>query len=472
MSEASFTDEQLRAMLGGSLSNDLGIGAATTAGTGFLDSLLGGVGNFLGGTGGQLLGTGLGIDALNEMRGLGKEAQTEALRIGGRAQADTAFKPFSISTGFGGVAAGPQGGYTTTLSPQQQALQSQLAGITGGLTGSYGAGPDVSGLGSSAFGQAGMQLANAGVQDPRVAAQRQLLGSEFANRYTDRADTSGITNLANTALQSAPGLFQSATGSTADRQSSIYDQIRATQTPEEQRNQIALNERLASQGRTGLRTAQFGGSPEQFAMEKARAEAMNQASLSALQQAGTEQQRDFSNAQALAQLGITGTQGAQALGINDLNSLIALQSSDLGAAQGQQGLNRENLAQATGLFGLGSQAAGLPAALQQGQLGNIGASMGLQYQPENQLLASLTPAISLADIAGVGRREGAGLFAEAGMSGLAERLGSEKTRTEGLAGLYNSLINAQGNTASAATGAAGGTSSNLLGSLFSFLGGR
>ena len=465
MSEASFTDEQLREMLGSSLSNDLGIGTATTAGTGFLDSLLGGVGNFLGGTGGQLLGSGLSIDALNDIARRGKDFQSEALALGERAQADTAFKPFSISTGFGGVAAGPQGGYTTSLSPQQQALQSQLSGITTGLTNTYGAGPDVSGLGANAFGQAGMQLANAGAQDPRVAAQRQLLGSEFANRYTDRADTSGITNLANTALQSAPGLFQSATGSTADRQSSIYDQIRATQTPEEQRNQIALNERLASQGRTGLRTAQFGGSPEQFAMEKARAEAMNQASLSALQQAGTEQQRDFSNAQALAQLGITGTQGAQALGINDLNSLIALQSSDLGAAQGQQGLNRENLAQATGLFGLGSQAAGLPAAFQQAQLGNLQASMGLQYMPENQLLASLTPALSLADLASVGQRQGAGYLAEAGATGLEANLAAQKTKAEGLAGLYSSLLGAQGNVASSGAGAAGNTTSGLLSSI-------
>ena len=426
------------------------------AGTDLLGGLLGGVGDFLGGPGGSLLGTGLGIDALNDLRAIGKTAQTEGAAIGAQAQTDTAFKPFSISTGFGGVAAGPQGGYTTTLSPQQQALQSQLAGITGGLTGGYGAGPDVSGLGSSAFGQAGMQLANAGVQDPRVAAQRQLLGSEFANRYTDRADTSGITNLANTALQSAPGLFQSATGSTADRQSSIYDQIRATQTPEEQRNQLALNERLASQGRTGLRTAQFGGSPEQFAMEKARAEAMNQASLLALQQAGTEQQRDFSNAQALAELGLTGAQGAQALGINDLNSLIALQSSDLGAAQGQQELNRENLAQATGLFGLGSQAAGLPAAFQQAQLGNIASSMDLQYAPENQLLASLTPALSLADLASVGQRQGAGYLANASMAGLSENLQAQRNRAEGLAGLYGQLLGAQGQAASSATGSVPG----------------
>lgn len=341
--------------------------AEATTGTDFLSGLLGGVNNFLGGTGGQLLGTGLGINALNELRGLGSEAQSEALRIGQQAQQDTAFKPFSISTGFGGVQAGPQGGFTTTLSPEQQALQGQLAGITGGLTGGFGAGaPDVSGIQSQALG---------GVQ----------------------------------------GLLQQAQGGIAGREQDIYDRIRATQMPEEQRQQLALDERLAAQGRTGLRTAQFGGSPEQLAMEKARAEAMNRASLASINQAQAQRQSD--------------------------------------------------LAAATGMFGLGSQASFLPSGLQQGQLGNIQTALGLQYTPEQQLLSSLTPAISLADIAGTGQRQGAGLFAEAGAAGLEANLGAQQNRAEGLAGLYNALINSQGQAASAGIGAAGTTQNTTLAGL-------
>ena len=337
------------------------------AGTDLLGGLLTGVGGFLGGPAGSLLGTGLGIDALNEMRGLGKEAQTEALRIGERAQADTAFKPFSISTGFGGVSTDPTGGFSTTLSPEQEALRGRLAGITGGLTGGFGMGaPDVSGIQGTALG--------------------------------------GIE-----------GLLAQAQGSTAGREQDIYNRIRATQLPEEQRQQLALYEQLASQGRTGLRTAMFGGSPEQFAMEKARAEAMNQASLASINQA--EQQR----------------------------------ASDLAAA--------------TGMFGLGSQASFLPSGLQQGQLGNIQSALGLQYQPENQLLASLTPALSLADLASVGQRQGAGYLAEAGATGLEANLAAQKTKAEGLAGLYSSLLGAQGNVASSGAGAAGNTTSGLLSSI-------
>ena len=337
---------------------------AGTTGTDFLGGLLGGVNSFLGGTGGQVLGAGLGIDALNELRSIGKAAQTEGAAIGAQAQADTAFKPFSISTGFGGVQADPTGGFATTLSPEQQALQGQLSGITGGLTGGFGMGtPDVSGIQGQALG---------GIQ----------------------------------------GLLQQAQGSTAGREQDIYNRIRATQMPEEQRQQLALDEQLASQGRTGLRTAMFGGSPEQFAMEKARAEAMNQASLASIGQA--EQQR----------------------------------TNDLAAA--------------TGMFGLGSQASFLPSGLQQAQLGNIQSSMGLQYMPEQQLLGALTPAINLADLSSTAQRQGAGYLAEASMAGLGENLAAQRNRAEGLAGLYGQLLGAQGQTAAAATGTAGNASNGLF----------
>ena len=43
-----------------------------------------------------MLGAGLGIDALNELRGIGKAAQTEGAAIGSQAQQDTAFKPFLL----------------------------------------------------------------------------------------------------------------------------------------------------------------------------------------------------------------------------------------------------------------------------------------------------------------------------------------------------------------------------------------
>ena len=65
--------------------------------------------------------------------------------------------------------------------------------------------------------------------------------------------------------------------------------MRAAQLPEEERQRQQLEQRLAAQGRLGVRTAQFGGTPEQLAIEKAQAEARNTAMLGAMQQAQAEQ---------------------------------------------------------------------------------------------------------------------------------------------------------------------------------------
>jgi hypothetical protein len=229
-------------------------------------------------------------------------------------------------------------------------------------------------------------------------------------------DVSGIQRQA---LGGVGGFLTGAMAPMAQREADVYERIRATQRPEEQRAQLALEERLAAQGRTGLRTAQFGGSPEQLALAQAQEEAKARASLGALGQAQAEQ---------LQQMGL-----------------------------------------AESMFGLGGRAAALPQGLQAGQLGNIGTAMGLQYLPEQQLLASLTPAISLADIAGTGQRQGAGYLAQAGTTGL-EALGqTELARANLLRDLYSGLLAQQTNaqTGERQESIAGG----LFGDLISGIGG-
>jgi hypothetical protein len=229
-------------------------------------------------------------------------------------------------------------------------------------------------------------------------------------------DVSGIQQQA---LGGVGGFLTGAMAPMAQREADVYERIRATQRPEEQRAQLALEERLAAQGRTGLRTAQFGGSPEQLALAQAQEEAKARASLGALEQAQAEQ----------------------------------LQQAKL----------------AESMFGLGGRAAALPQGLQLGQLQNIGLAQAAQYLPEQQLLASLTPAISLADIAGTGQRQGAGYLAQAGTTGL-EALGqTELARANLLRDLYSGLLAQQTNaqTGERQESIAGG----LFGDLISGIGG-
>ena len=387
---------------GGSLptySNPIGVNLGnlpSMAPTGTINNVLAGgpagtgsgVGGFLGGLGGfldnltssDILQTGLSAAALQDqmsrLSGIGAGLAAGAREIGEEAQAASAFRPFTVSTGFGGVQATPEGGYTTTLSPEQAEQQRKLQALTGTLLGGMGAGvPDVSGIQEQALGGVG-------------------------------------------------GFLTGAMAPMAQREADVYERIRATQRPEEQRAQLALEERLAAQGRTGLRTAQFGGSPEQLALAQAQEEAKARASLGALGQAQAEQ---------LQQAGL-----------------------------------------AESMFGLGSGAAALPASLQQAQLGNIGAALGLQYSPEQQLLGALDPAINLANIAGTGQRQGAGYLAQAGTTGL-EALGqTEIARANLLRDLYSGLLAQQTNaqTGERQESIAGGLFGDLLSGIGSIFGGQ
>ena len=95
------------------------------------------------------------------------------------------------------------------------------------------------------------------------------------------------------------GLFGQVGQDPAAQQAAIYEQIRATQRPEEERNRLAMQENLFASGRGGLSTAQYGGSPEQFALAKAQAEAQLGASLGARQQALAEQKQSLAGATGL-----------------------------------------------------------------------------------------------------------------------------------------------------------------------------
>jgi len=173
----------------------------------------------------------LGDQNIKRLQELGRETQTGMNTIAEGAQTGSAFKPYTVTSGLANVGTTSEGGYNINLSPEQEALQSQLMGQAQGL-----------------FGQVG--------QDP------------------------------------------------AAQQAAIYEQIRATQRPEEQRQRLATEERMLSQGRLGMQSSAYGGaSPELLAQETARQEAMGRANVGARQQALAEQQQALAGGQGLLQAG-------------------------------------------------------------------------------------------------------------------------------------------------------------------------
>jgi len=152
------------------------------------------------------------------------------------------------------------------------------------------------------------------------------------------------------ALTDAGMFFGQAATPVAQREQDVYNRMRAAMSPEEERQRLQMEQRMAAQGRTGVRTAQFGGTPEQLAMAKAQEEARNSAMLNAMQFAGQEQQRQ-------AQLGT----GMLAAGYVPQAQLLSALQPGMTASERQ----RQSMSEQAGAYGQ-TYTTGLEALLQSG----------------------------------------------------------------------------------------------------------
>ncbi len=176
----------------------------------------------------------------------------------------------------------------------------------------------------------------------------------------------------------------------AQREQDIYGRIRAAQSPEEQRQAQAMEERLAAQGRLGVQTAQFGGTPEQLAFGKAQAEARNSAMLQAMGQAQAEQSQLAQQAQMFTGMG---SQLSQA----DLQQLAAQQNLGVG-------------------------------------------SMGAAYLPQTQMMQLQQAMMPYQQMQQQGQLFGAGQYGETMMSGLEARLIAEQAQANLLGSLGTNVL--------------------------------
>jgi hypothetical protein len=92
-------------------------------------------------------------------------------------------------------------------------------------------------------------------------------------------------------LEQSGMFFDQAAVPVAEREQQVFDRMMTAMSPSQERERLALEQRLAAQGRLGTQTAAFGGTPEALTLAKAQEEARNQAMLQAMEFAGTEQQR-------------------------------------------------------------------------------------------------------------------------------------------------------------------------------------
>jgi len=195
--------------------------------------------------------------------------------------------------------------------------------------------------------------------------------------------------------------FGQAQQPTAGREQEIFNRMRAAQMPEEQRQRLALEERLAAQGRLGTSSAAYGGAtPEMLAMATAQEEGRNRAMLGAMQQAQAEQMQQAS------------------LGQQFLGSSYLPQQQLLAALQ--PGLTQQQMAQqaqqfGTGLFGetalSGIEAQLLAEQARANLLGGVGSNIlaGMFTPQVNQRTGDVTSPGGFGDLGGLFGGIGEGL---------------------------------------------------------------
>ena len=368
---------------------------------------------------------------------IGEDSLADARQYGAGFQEDTAFKPFTVTSGLGSSAVNAQGGVTSTLGQEQANIQNLLQSQgqqflgAGSLQDFYNQGVSQYGLGSTADRSGALM----------GGLDQTLSGLGLGGGNQREQDLISI-------LQGGGG---------AGREQDIFNQLQAVQQPGQERDRLALEQRLFNQGRGGVQTSMYGGTPEQFAMSKAQEEARLGASVQARQLANQEQQ-------VASQQALQGIQQGQAE--TSMFGALGLQGND----QALQQLLAESGAR---------QAAGQQALQTQGQQYQIGQSLLDQsYKPYEQLSGQLQPGVNLANIAGMGQRQGAQLAAALSEAGLQARTNQQGIGADLRAGQIQAISNLLNSGASAAgnygnqqiaagnTGGAGGFLNQILSGLF------
>ena len=461
------------------------------------------------GTGG--LAGGASSAAINEqvarLRALGSSAAGDYAGLAQQVTQGTQFTPYTLTNALGTVQQTAPGVVSQTLTPQQQANVNAATAMQGGLYGQ--ALPDTSGIQQAAFGQVGgylsptgnQQLQNlsgmfgniAGTAGAAYGAPTGLEGTTAQALQGAAAGLSGIggglgglqtlqQQYTQQAQQAAGGLG----GSTQDMANQLFQTQQAMVTPEQQRQQLALENRLRAQGRLGTSTAMYGGTPEQLAMQKAieeqRAGSAYGALTGAEQMAASQQARALGLGQAAVgtQQGISGLttdQQNRALGLltagqqgtslqNQLQASQLQQATTAGQASSvlaaaNQALKQGDVQTAASLFNIGSSAAQLPSQLQGQNITQAGQLQAQALAPSAQQLQQTQLAASMGQQNASANLAAGTLFGNLVSTGMQEQLTAESAAAALRGKQYTSALSTLANT----SGGAKGTAANAISSM-------
>ena len=397
--------------------NPSGIDSSGSYNTADWLSVLGGLAT--GGLTGAASGAGVN-DAVARLQALGQAGLTDYTNLAKTATQGINFTPYTLTSALGTTQQTAPGVISQQLTPQQQANVTAAQQMQGSL---YGAAvPDTRGIAQSAFTGAQAGLAGVGAGQEDLAALRAGYG---------------------TAAQGVTGMLG---GSTTDMANQLFQQQQAMRTPEQQRQQLELENRLRAQGRLGTTTAAYGGTPEQLAMAKAVQE---------------QQAADAFNSMTQAEQMAT-SQQARALGLGSATSSLA---------QAQQALRQGDINAAQGLFSLGSSAAQLPQQMRGQDISQAGQLQAQALAPAAAQLQQAQQAGTMGQQQAQTAYQAGGLFGQLAGTGLQERLTAESAAAALRGKQYTSALSALANQGGA-TGTAANTVQQLLSQGITKVGGQ
>ena len=256
-----------------------------------------------------------------------------------------------------------------------------LLGGLGSIAGGLDIADDIRASGAAAAGQMG-DLAGQLQEDTAFKGYGVTTGLGTATVGADGStdfgvgQDQGMVDASGNYMNASQAAMQNAMGDNSAREQEIYNKAMAMQNPMLDAQQASQQAREFAQGRGGIRGSQFGGTAEDAAMARARAQASNQASFQAM---GQSQQEMMNQAQMANMFGGMGQnafgssfmpmqQQANMMQVGQNNANMAqtgqITGANLGAQLGLGGIQSQvnaDMAAAnmyTGLFGSGMTALG------------------------------------------------------------------------------------------------------------------
>ena len=404
---------------------------STQAGTTASQGMFGNLGNWwdeFGGSFTNAAGTAASIygalDSAKDTKNMGAATQDYLSGLGANLQNDSQFQGYGVSSGLGNgsVVNGPNGvqvdlGMNLQAQNQMNNMQNNYALSMQNAANAYNSAGNIN-SGQTATDFNAMSSALQGAANGINPAQ---------GAFGNQAQIAASQALANP----------------SQRQGEIYSQMMNMQRPELDRMAAQSNAQEYAMGRGGVMGSQYGGTAEDAAMSRARAQASNQASLNAMQQADSERS---TFGQMASQFGQLGNQNYANMGnyANQLN-------------------------QAAGTFGqLGNQAGGL-ANDKMTMLNTLGgqlAQLGQQdyqnsFMPMSQQMAAMELGMQNSQLQQGGQLQGNDYLAQMLLGGVNANINANHSANELTGSLYNSLLGNIGGT----QGQDGSSGSGLMGAI-------